>query len=84
MPTGIGTLSTKGHVTVPRDIRKALLIRAGDKLPLELEGRDRAVVRKVEPQRVTALLDRLRPTKDSGVEIQRKLRREWSGRSRRP
>ncbi|MGP8071741.1 MAG: AbrB/MazE/SpoVT family DNA-binding domain-containing protein [Thermoplasmata archaeon] len=83
MATEVGTVSTKGQVTIPRDIRKALRIRPGDKILFDLEGGDRALVRKAEPQRLTEILDRLGPTKESGLESQRRLRHEWSGRSRR-
>lgn len=83
MPPEIGTVSTKGQVTVPKDIRDALHIRPGDKLLFDLEGGDRALVRKAEPQRLTAILDRLGPAKETGIEFQRRLRREWSRRDRR-
>lgn len=83
MPTEIGTVSTKGQVTVPKDIREALHIRAGDKLVFDLEGGDLALVRKAEPMRLTDILDRLGPTKETGVEFQRRLRREWTRRDRR-
>lgn len=78
----IGTVSTKGQVTVPRDIRQALRLRPGDKLVFELQAGGRAVVRKVEPARLTEILDRLGPTKEAGVELQRRLRDEWSHRHR--
>jgi AbrB family looped-hinge helix DNA binding protein len=83
MATEVGTVSTKGQVTIPRDIRVALRIRPGDKILFDLEGGDRALVRKAEPQRLTQILDRLGPSKQTGVETQRRLRREWSQRSRR-
>jgi AbrB family looped-hinge helix DNA binding protein len=83
MSTETGTVSTKGQVTVPKDIREALHIRAGDKLLFDLGGGDRALVRKAEHQRLTAILDRAGPAKESGVEMQRRLRREWAPRDRR-
>ncbi|MGA7847454.1 MAG: AbrB/MazE/SpoVT family DNA-binding domain-containing protein [Thermoplasmata archaeon] len=83
MPAEIGTVSTKGQVTVPKDIRDALHIRAGDKLVFDLEAGDRALVRKAEPQRLTEILDRLGPAKETGVVLQRKLRRAWTRRDRR-
>ncbi|MFZ0830191.1 MAG: AbrB/MazE/SpoVT family DNA-binding domain-containing protein, partial [Thermoplasmata archaeon] len=76
-------VSTKGQVTVPKDIRDALHIRAGDKLVFDLEAGDRALVRKAEPQRLTEILDRLGPAKETGVVLQRKLRRAWTRRDRR-
>jgi AbrB family looped-hinge helix DNA binding protein len=81
--TDIGTVSTKGQVTVPKEIRDALHIRAGDKLIFDVEGGDRALLRKADPQRLTAILDRLGPLKETGVEMQRRLRREWTRRDRR-
>jgi len=83
MATEIGTVSTKGQVTIPKGIRKALRIRPGDKILFDLEGGDRALVRKAEPNRLNAILDRLGPTKETEVELQRRLRREWSRRARR-
>jgi len=81
--TEVGTVSTKGQVTIPRDIREALRIRPGDKILFDLQGGDRALVRKAEPQRLSEILDRLGPSSEGGVETQRRLRREWSQRNRR-
>ncbi|MGD0588667.1 MAG: AbrB/MazE/SpoVT family DNA-binding domain-containing protein [Thermoplasmata archaeon] len=82
MATEIGTVSTKGQVTIPRDIRRALRIRPGDKILFDLEGGNRALVRKAEPERMSEILDRLGPTKVNGLEAQRRLRREWTRRNR--
>jgi AbrB family looped-hinge helix DNA binding protein len=80
MPTEVGTVSTKGQVTVPRDIRRALRIRPGDKLLFDLQGGGRAIVQKAQPLRLTEILDRLEPSQETGVELQRRLRRDWSHR----
>ena len=76
------TISSKGQVTIPKDVREALRIRPGDKVLFDLTGGDRATVRKAEPARLTEILDRLGPSKETGVEFQRRLRREWSRRDR--
>jgi AbrB family looped-hinge helix DNA binding protein len=83
MATKVGTLSTRGRVTIPRDIRRALRIHPGDKILFDLEGGNRAVVRKVEPERMNEILDHLGPTEVSGLEVLRRLRREWTRRDRR-
>lgn len=49
MATEAGTLSTKGQVTIPKDVREALHLRPGDKVLFDLEGGDSARVRKAEP-----------------------------------
>ena len=83
MATEVGTLSTKGQVTIPKDVRAALRLRPGYKVLFDLEGGDRALVRKAEPNRLLDILDRLGPAETTGVDLQRRLRREWSGRTRR-
>ena len=83
MATEVGTVSTKGQVTIPRDIRRALRIRPGDKILFHLEPGDQAVVRKAELGRLNDILDRLGPSKESGLDTQRRLRREWTHRDRR-
>ncbi|MGI0128885.1 MAG: AbrB/MazE/SpoVT family DNA-binding domain-containing protein, partial [Thermoplasmata archaeon] len=44
MATEVGTLSTKGQITIPKDIRDALGIRPGDKVRFDLEAGERAVL----------------------------------------
>ena len=79
----MGTISTKGQVTIPKDIREALGIRPGDKVRFDLERGDRAVLQKAEPSSLTEILGRLGPPTSSGVSMQRRLRREWAERGRR-
>ena len=33
------TLTSKGQITVPREVRRALGVRSGDKLPFESDGK---------------------------------------------
>ncbi len=83
MATAVGTISTKGQVTIPKDIRDALGMRPGDKIRFDLERGDRAVLQKAEPSRLTEILGRLGPSRETAVSQQRRLRREWSERTGR-
>jgi AbrB family looped-hinge helix DNA binding protein len=83
MATEVGTLSTKGQVTIPKDVREALHLLPGDKVQFDIEGGDSARVRKAEPSKLVEILDRLGPMKESGVTFQRRMRREWDRPGRR-
>jgi antitoxin PrlF len=83
MATEVGTLSTKGQVTIPKGIRDALGIRPGDKIRFDLRAGESAVMQKAEPSRLTDILGRLGPAQESGIDLQRRLRREWTSRSHR-
>jgi antitoxin PrlF len=49
MPTYTSTVTSKGQVTVPQEIRNRLGVKAGDRLEFVVEG-DRTVIR---PARIT-------------------------------
>ncbi|MCI4324211.1 MAG: AbrB/MazE/SpoVT family DNA-binding domain-containing protein [Thermoplasmata archaeon] len=83
MATEIGTVGPRGRIPIPKDLRRALPIRPGDKILFELEGVNRAAVRKAEAQRLTEVLDRLLPTNEPGLESQPRLPRGWSQGNRR-
>lgn len=83
MTSGSGTVSEKGQVTIPKDVRDALGIHPGDRVVFDLEKGDRAVVRKARPSRLVDILDTWGPRPETGVETQRRLRDEWEDRERR-
>lgn len=82
MATEAGTVSTKGQVTIPKDVRIALGLGPGDTVLFDFEGGDHAILRKGEATRLTEILDRLGPGKKTGVEYQRELRNDWERRGR--
>ena len=76
---GVGTLTSKGQVTVPKDIREALGASEGDRLVFELDG-EKVFLRKAPRESLAALFRRQKPWKLNAVSFQRKLRDEWSHR----
>lgn len=41
------TVTSKGQVTIPKHVRDAMRIRPGTKVAIELDGDDKAILRKV-------------------------------------
>lgn len=77
------TVTSKGQTTIPGTIRKALQIKAGDRLEYELEG-DRATIR-VHPG-IRSLKGALASDKGKGLSFAeiRKAAAESAGRDRTP
>lgn len=82
MTSGSGTISEKGQITVPKDVRDALGLHPGDRLLFDVESGDRAVVRKARPDRLTDILAAWGPSKESALDTQRRLRAEWEEHGR--
>jgi|HubBroStandDraft_1064217.scaffolds.fasta_scaffold1275377_2 AbrB family looped-hinge helix DNA binding protein len=78
--TGVGTVTSKGQVTVPKGIRDALQVSEGDRLVFEVEG-GRATVRRAPRESLGELFLRQKPWKVRAVPYQRKLRDEWTRRA---
>ena len=76
MEVRVGTVTSKGQVTIPKEIRETLGVIEGDKLIFIVEG-DRVVLRKVGSEKLTDILSRRRPWGEKGLEFQRRLREEW-------
>ena len=49
MSKQLAKISSKGQVTVPAIVRKALHVKAGDTLAWDIENDGRIVVRRLEP-----------------------------------
>lgn len=77
--TAIGAMTTKGQVTVPKEIRDALGLHQGDKLVFGLEG-DHATFRRAEGRRVSEILRSSKPWKQGSLDFQRRIRDEWTRR----
>ncbi len=67
-------LASKGQITVPRDIRRALGVRPGDRLLFES---DRAGIR-VRPVRAKSPFEKYRGIGTPGIPSGRKAVRDWA------
>lgn len=79
MEVSVGSVTTKGQVTIPKEVRDALGLREGDRVLFILEG-ERAVIRKVSGQRLTEILRRQKPWPEASLAFQKRLREEWESR----
>ncbi len=66
-------ITTKGQITVPREVRRALGVRPGDRLLFES---DRAGVR-VRPVRTKSPFEKYRGIGNPGIPSGRKAVRRW-------
>ncbi|MCW3988546.1 MAG: AbrB/MazE/SpoVT family DNA-binding domain-containing protein [Candidatus Bathyarchaeota archaeon] len=76
MEVSVGKVTSKGQVTIPKEIRETLGVNEGDKLIFLVEG-DKVVLRKVGSEKLSDILSRRRPWGERGLEFQRRLREEW-------
>ena len=76
MEVSVGTVTSKGQVTIPKEIRETLGVNEGDKLIFLVEG-DKVVLRKVGSEKLTDILSRRKPWEEKGLDFQRRLREEW-------
>jgi AbrB family looped-hinge helix DNA binding protein len=75
----IGTVTSKGQVTLPKAVRDRLGVKEGDRVIFEVDG-ERAVVRRLSNESLAALFGRQKPWTIRAVPFQRNLRNEWAGR----
>lgn len=76
---GISSISEKGQVTIPKEIRDILQLKAGDKV-IFVERDNEIVVHKARTKKLSVILENQKPWKMSGLEFQRKVRKEWSSK----
>ena len=72
----LGKITSKGQVTIPKDIRDALGISSGDKLLFERKNGD-VVIKKARKGDVVSVLDKASPLEKKTLETLRKIRDEW-------
>ena len=74
---GVSSISEKGQVTIPKEIRDALQLKAGDKVVFIERGRE-IFIHKAKTKKLSEILESQKPWKVSSLEFQKKARQEWS------
>jgi len=72
----ISSISSKGQVTIPKKIREELGIKEGDKVIFLLDG-DRAIIKKINEQKLSNILSKQKKWPIDSLEYQRRIREEW-------
>ncbi|HEY0087465.1 MAG TPA: AbrB/MazE/SpoVT family DNA-binding domain-containing protein [Candidatus Lokiarchaeia archaeon] len=70
------TVSEKGQITIPKEVRDRLGILKGDKIIIYLKDND-IILKKPEKKTLSEILRSHTRWGVKGVEFQRKLREEW-------
>ena len=76
MEISVSQVSSKGQVTIPKEIRESLGIAEGDRVVFETEG-SRVILRKVSGAKLSHILTLRKPWNAKSVDYQRELRNEW-------
>jgi AbrB family looped-hinge helix DNA binding protein len=73
---GVSSISEKGQVTIPKEIRDALQLKTGDKVVFIARDKE-IVVHTAKRKKLSETLENQKPWKSSGLEFQRRVRKEW-------
>ena len=65
---GTSSISEKGHITIPKEIREKLGIVQGDRLIFDLRG-DSIIVKKVSSNNLSEILDNQKAWSKSSLEF---------------
>ena len=79
MEVSVGSVTSKGQVTIPKEVRDKLGLRSGDRVVFSIEDGE-ARIRKVKQEKLSALLRRQETWEEDSIEFQRRLRKEWPSR----
>jgi AbrB family looped-hinge helix DNA binding protein len=73
----IGSITTKGQITIPKEIRDSLDLREGDRVIFVIEN-GQATIRKASRQKLSEILRRQKSWQEQSVKFQKRMRKEWS------
>ncbi|MGI0088431.1 MAG: AbrB/MazE/SpoVT family DNA-binding domain-containing protein [Nitrosotalea sp.] len=72
----IGSITTKGQITIPKEIRISLDLKEGDRIIFTIEN-GQATIKKASRERLSEILRRQKPWREHSVKFQKRMRKEW-------
>lgn len=72
----IGSITTKGQITIPKEIRASLDLKEGDRVIFVIED-GQATIRKASRERLSKILCRQKPWREHSIRFQKRMRKEW-------
>jgi AbrB family looped-hinge helix DNA binding protein len=72
----IGSITTKGQITIPKEIRASLDLKEGDRVIFVIEDRQ-ATIKKASREKLSEILRRQKPWREHSVKFQKRMRKEW-------
>jgi AbrB family looped-hinge helix DNA binding protein len=72
----IGSITTKGQITIPKEIRASLDLKEGDRVIFVIED-GQATIRKASREKISEVLRRQKSWKEHSIKFQKRMRKEW-------
>ena len=72
----VGSITTKGRITIPKEIRERLELKEGDKVIFVIKT-EQAIIRKALGEKLSEILRRQKPWREHSVKFQKRIRKEW-------
>ncbi|MGI0102579.1 MAG: AbrB/MazE/SpoVT family DNA-binding domain-containing protein [Nitrosotalea sp.] len=72
----IGSITTKGQITIPREIRISLDLKEGDRIIFTIED-GQATMKKASRERLSEILRRQKSWREHSTKFQKRMRKEW-------
>ena len=73
----VSSISEKGQVTIPKQVRDLLELKAGDRIAFVAEGSS-IVLKKTRTKKLSDILSKQKSLKEDSLSFQRKARSEWN------
>ena len=72
----LGKITSKGQITIPKEIRDTLGVSSGDKILFEKRNGD-IIIKKAQKNDVVSVLDQTQPLGKKAKKILKGIRGEW-------